>query len=226
MPAPPPLREHQEEDEKGTLFPRRMGPRVGAGPQVTVPCPRTGPRGVSRHTRYQERLLRGGGLWLSYPERPKEGMSPQGGAVWGGWACGGRGLVQGVDAGRREIMEDIQEGHTGEEVSAGPVLPRGDAGPRYWAGRSGHRGGKMARDRAGSGAERLCGSDSQPRPHPGRQVRGALQAQADLPFQARRSGNGPQGPPGRPLAAHSFTQRTLLALLCARARLGTGDREE
>lgn len=85
------------------------------------------------------------------------------------------------------IMEDIQEGHTGEEVSAGPVLPRGDAGPRYWTGRSGHRGGKMARDRAGSGAERLCGSDSQPRLHPGRQARGGLQARADGPFQARRS---------------------------------------
>lgn len=179
-------------------------------------------QGPWRHTRYQESLLEGPVLAQFALRDLRKGCSLREERPGeGGPKLGGGALVHRVDAASGGIMEDIQEGHTGEEVSTGPVLPRGDAGPRYWAGRSGHRGGKMARDRAGSGAERLCGSDSQRRLHPGRQARGALQArQACLSRQGDET--APQGPPWRhwPLA-HSLNQR-FLPLLCARAGWDTG----
>lgn len=76
-----------------------------------------------------------------------------------------------------------------ERKSGRPALPQGDEGPRYWAGRSSRHGGKMARDRAGSRAERFSGSDSPalgaaPRA-PGPE--GFCRHGTDLPFQAKRS---------------------------------------
>ena len=97
----------------------------------------------------------------------RKGCSQEGGAAWGAgnpsWGLRRSGPPHtGVGAVGRVIMEDVPVGHTGEEVRAGLALPQGDEGPRYWAGRSGHHGGKMARDRTGSGAERLSGLVPQP----------------------------------------------------------------